>query len=64
MLTNNKQYPSTDLTVKQTALILQVTVHTIYNLLSDGRLESYRISERGTRISQAQLDRFRNNGGA
>lgn len=64
MLTDNKPYLPKDLTVRQTAELLQISIHSVYELLKNGNLDSYKVSQRGTRISQAQLDRFRNTGGA
>lgn len=55
--------PQIDHTVRDISRIIQVSVHRVYELLNEGKLESYKISQRGTRISQAQLDRFRNSGG-
>jgi len=52
-----------DLTVRQAAQTLQISMHSVYELLNTGKLESYKVSQRGTRISQDQLDRFRLNGG-
>jgi len=63
MLTNNQTNTSIDFTVKQTAQILQVSAHSVYELLNTGKLESYKVSQRGTRISQDQLERFRLSGG-
>jgi len=55
--------PSADFTVRQTAKILQISIHKVYELINDGKLKSYKVSERGTRISEAQLEQFKSSGG-
>ena len=55
---------SQDYTVRAAATQLSVSVHAVYALINTGSLESYKLSARSTRITQAQLDRFRNTGGA
>jgi len=60
---NNRTTTPIDFTVKQTAQILQISAHSVYELLNSGKLESYKVSKRGTRVSQDQLNRFRLNGG-
>jgi len=63
MLTNDQITTPTDLTVRQTAQTLQISMHSVYELINTGKLESYKVSKRGTRISREQLNRFRLNGG-
>ena len=58
----NKTTEPTDLTVRQTAHVLQISMHSVYELLKAGKLESYKVSARGTRVSQEQLNRFRSRG--
>jgi len=63
MLQNINSQPSADFTVRQTAKILQVSIHKVYELIHDGKLKSYKVSERGIRVSEAQLEQFKNSGG-
>ena len=51
-----------DLTVPQVAQVLQISIHSVYKLIKAGKLESYKVSARGTRVSQDQLKRFRSRG--
>jgi len=52
----------TDFTVRQTARILQISSHKVYALIHEGRLKSYKISDRGIRITEAQLEQFKGSG--
>lgn len=52
-----------DYTVRQVSQLFQISMKSVYDLLSDGKLDSFKVSERGTRISQKHLDRFKANGG-
>ena len=53
------KYTGSDYTVKQVASMLQVSVARIRLLISDRKLQYYKVGERGTRISKQQLDKFR-----
>jgi len=63
MLIENEPSNTTDFTVQQIAKIIKSTPHKVYELINAGELESYKISQRGRRVSAQQLDRFRNSGG-
>ena len=52
-----------DYTVPGIAEILLIGKSVVYDLIKSGQLESYKVSQRGTRVTQKQLDRFRDNGG-
>ena len=52
-----------DYTARDISKLLGVTVHKVYDLINSGALGHYKVSPRGTRITQNQLDLFRNNGG-
>jgi len=54
---------SSDFTVKEAARLLNATVFAIRKAILEGRLKSYKISARNTRITQDAIDNFRNNGG-
>jgi len=53
-----------DYTVAAIAALFRTNVHSVYELINSGQLASYKVGVRGTRITQTQLDRFRDNGGA
>jgi len=53
-----------DYTVAAIAELFKTNVRAVYKLIEEGQLDSYRVSARGRRVTQAQLDRFRNSGGA
>jgi len=53
-----------DYTVSNIAALFRTNVHSVYGLIKTGQLGHYKVGARGTRITQAQLDRFRNSGGA
>jgi len=59
----NKTQPMQDFTVKQTALQCQSTIPTIRKAIKLGLIKAYKLSERNTRITQAAIDDFKNNGG-
>lgn len=46
------------LTVKETASILSVSVHTVYKLINEGKLSSVRISSRKTVIKADEIERY------
>lgn len=46
------------LTVKETASILSVSVHTVYKLINEGKLSSVRISSRKTVIKAYEIERY------
>lgn len=47
-----------DLTVKETCEVLRVTAPTVYNMLRQGRLESYMVG-RARRITHESVQRLR-----
>lgn len=58
--TTQATYPfQSDYTVKEIARILKIAVASVRKLMRSGDLKHYKISERGTRVTQKQLDEFR-----
>jgi len=54
------QYTETKymLSVKETATMLGVSIHTVYKLIEKGVLEAKQISERRTMITAEEIDKY------
>ncbi len=44
------------LSVKDAAALLDVSIRTIYNMLSSGRLRGYKVHKQGIRIKRSDLE--------
>ena len=56
------QYTETKymLTVQETAKVLGVSVHTVYRLISSGKLNAIKVSSRKTVIKAEEIERYIN----
>lgn len=54
------QYTETKymLSVKETATMLGVSIHTVHRLIKNGSLEAKQISERRTMITAEEIDKY------